>query len=679
MSSIDRTGETGLRAPDQCRAHRIAGARIVLADDNADMRAYLLGLLSANYAVEAVADGEAALSAVRRERPDLILTDMMMPRIDGLALLAAVRAEERLKDIPVVLLSARAGEEARTEGLGAGADDYLTKPFSARELTARIGTLLELKEMRRDSEERFRAFVDASADVIFGLSPDFRVMRYLRGRSFVADTEQPRSSWFDDYLLPEDRPAMRAVLAKAIRTGGVVQLEHRVRRADGSVGWVATRAVPIRDRHGEVIEWFGTASDVTERKRTEEDLRERDRALADSNHRLRASEEALREADQRKTEFLALLGHELRNPLAPISAAGELLARTVSSHAQARVATDIICRQAAQLRRLMDDLLDIGRLTQGRLQLKRTPLELGSVIEQALETTAPQLQQKEHQVVLIGSAEPMYVLGDGARLVQCIANVLTNAAKFTYPKGRIRIERSADGAMAVIRISDNGAGISAELLPHIFEMFVQCDRTLDRAEGGLGVGLSIVRRLVEMHGGEVGAHSAGLGQGSTFEIRLPLIEAPEAVGMDERPARAPSRRVFVVDDNADAANSLAMLLGLAGHEAEVAHSARAALDRIEQFRPDVALLDIGLPDMSGYELGQQLRAMRPLEGVRLVALTGYGQPGDYERTRAAGFDDHLVKPVDLVALERSLAIGRVPDTTSDQSESQPTPSSISSS
>jgi signal transduction histidine kinase len=524
---------------------RTAGARIILADDNADMRAYVRDLLTPSYAVETVADGRQALDAVRRERPDLILSDIMMPRLDGIAFLKALRADKTLRDVPVILLSARAGEEARVGGLDAGADDYLVKPFSARELLARVGALLELTKMRREREE---------------------------------------------------------ALSRA---------------------------------HAEL------------QKRTAE--------LEDSNRKLRESEAALREGNRRKTEFLALLGHELRNPLSPITTASELLARTLNDPSHSRVAVDMIKRQTAHLTRLVDDLLDVGRITQGRIQLQCKPVDLANVVAQAIETVEPQLRQKQHRFSLVAGFEPLYVSGDFARLLQCLVNLLTNAVKYTDANGQIRVETRAQEAVAVIEIADSGVGIAPELISRIFDLFVQSDRTLDRAQGGLGVGLSVVKSLIEMHGGVVTAHSAGLGQGSTFTVQLRRIARPEAAGHADQTITSSRRRVLIVDDNADAANALAMLLEIAGHEAEVAFTAQEALDKVSAFQPDVALLDIGLPSMDGYELARCLRANPRLDGTRLVALTGYGQVEDRHKTRQAGFDDHLVKPADLRQLERALA------------------------
>ncbi|WLE62703.1 response regulator [Burkholderia plantarii] len=788
---------------------------ILVADDNADMRAYVQRLLGDQYDVASAVDGHDALRAARRSRPDLILADIMMPGLDGIGLLETVRRDEALRDVPVILLSARAGEEARVHGMRAGADDYLVKPFSARELVVRVGALLKITAQRRKSEDRFRALVGASSNAVYSMNADWTEMRFLEGRDFIADTQTPSSTWLERYVDPEDRPTVLAHVREAIRTKGRFELEHRVRRADGSLGWTLSRAIPVLDKAGELVEWFGMAIDTSERKRVEIVLRDNaawleaqkeafqaavdnaplpvsldilaraavaqiggearcafyladagqteltrvpgmsediadnverfpisgdsfacglagytrqpvitpdvdddprwqdwrwlarqhayracwvfpvetsvgkvvgafamyhpvPRTPTDRDHELalrltfcaaiiisrhkEAEErargvEALRLADRQKDEFLAMLAHELRNPLAPIANASELLSRIPLGDPQVGFATDIIRRQITQLSRLVDDLLDVSRITQGRIVLQRQPVELASVISQAIETIAPRLRERRHHlsVETAGDHERLWVEGDMARLVQCVGNILANAVKYTDPGGTIRVWSGSEGSVAVIRVSDNGVGISAELLPHVFDLFVQSERTLDRALGGLGVGLAIVKRLVAMHGGTISARSQGLGNGSTFEIRLPRIAQPAVLQAHDAQTRTSARRVLIVDDNADAADSLSILLGLQGHTVEVAYSAEDAIRCAETFRPQVALLDIGLPGMSGYELARTLRAMPQFAGTRLVAVTGYGQTDDVRTAYEAGFDEHLVKPVEPAALERSLA------------------------
>ena len=366
---------------------------------------------------------------------------------------------------------------------------------------------------------------------------------------------------------------------------------------------------------------------------------------------LRQAEDRLLAADRRKDEFLAMLAHELRSPLAPIRNAGELLSRIPATPVQAAVG--ILKRQTRHLSRLVDDLLDVSRITQGRIELQRQTTDLASVIAMAVESVEPMISEKRHTVTVDTGDEAIFTNGDGARLVQCVANVLTNSAKYTDPGGTIDVALRQDADDAVISVTDDGVGIAPELLAHMFELFTQGDRSLDRSQGGLGIGLSVVKQLVEMHGGTVNAASDGAGTGATVEMRLPLAEPPGAAKSAPCNQVSPPRRVLVVDDNEDAANSLAMLLEFDGHEAVRVYHPLEALKKVESFDPEIILLDIGLPDMDGYEVVRRLR-----EGgstARIIALTGYGQPQDVHRALEAGFDSHLVKPVELPSLLMELA------------------------
>ena len=361
----------------------------------------------------------------------------------------------------------------------------------------------------------------------------------------------------------------------------------------------------------------------------------------------------LEEANRRKDEFLAMLAHELRNPLAPIRNASEILARRLADDPQMKRTVNLVKRQVTHLARLVDDLLDVSRITQGRIELRRAPQELAPILAQARESVEPLLREKKHVLLVSTSFEPLYVYGDHARLVQSVANVLTNAAKYTDPGGEIRLELRRQNEQAVIVVSDTGVGIAPELLPRVFDLFVQGDRSLDRSQGGLGIGLSVVKRLVEMHEGQVTAFSEGPGRGSVFEIHLPLIEAP--AGSQDRPSdrTIQAKRILIVDDNVDAANSLAEMLQIDGHITEVVYTGRDALSCALARPADVILLDIGLPDMNGYEVAAR---MRPKIGpAQLIALTGYGQTEDVRRATEAGFDAHLIKPVDFDELERIIA------------------------
>jgi signal transduction histidine kinase len=619
-------------------------ARILVADDNADMRAYLAQLLGAIYRVEVVADGEAALAAARRERPDLILSDIMMPRLDGTGLLKALRADESLRSIPLILLSARAGEEARIEGLQSGADEYLAKPFSARELTARIAGLLELARVRRETDAVVRAqklqyegLLNGAPLGVFLVDGDFRIRQVNPvARPVFSDIPHLTTRDFGEVLrllLEKDSAEeIEHAFRRTLETGEpYVAREHAERRlVRGAVEyyeWEILR-IPLPDGGYGVVCYFRNIS-----------------AHVYARIRLEA-------ADRQKNEFLAMLAHELRNPLAPIRNASELLARMASPDPQTRAVTQMLQRQASVLARLVEDLLDVSRITQGRIVLKRQTLKLADVVAQAMETVEPMIQERRHKISVM-CHEPLRVNADATRLVQCVVNLLNNAAKYTQPGGEICVESSAESGEAVLAISDNGPGISADLLPQIFDLFVQSERTLDRAQGGLGIGLSLVKRLIEMHDGRVSASSAGPGRGATFVIRLPLAKYDEEQ-VREAAVSASSARILVVDDNADAADSLKLLLQLDGHRVEAALSSAEALERVHSFKPEIVLLDIGLPDMDGYEVARRIRAMPALAGVQLIALTGYGQSEDKERAKASGFDDHLIKPVDYSALQQAL-------------------------
>ena len=647
MTALPVPNDPGSIPPDR-RFAATFGSRLVVADDNSDMRAYLHGLLAPAYTVELVADGEQALAAARRQRPDLVLADVMMPRLDGFRLVASIRNDEALRSIPIVLLSARAGEEARIEGLDAGADDYLTKPFSARELVTRIGALLELGHMRRRAEAalrrrtaQFETLLNASPMGVYVIDADFRIIEVNpAARPVFGDMPDPIGRDFAEVVHniwpTEYAEEIVRLFRHTLETGEIYSTPERVeRRLDREIAefyeWQISR-IALPDGRDGVVCYFRDISAHVEARR------------------------ALEVADRQKDEFLAMLAHELRNPLAPLRNASELLSVIAQQEPRAQFSAGVIRRQVSQLSRLVDDLLDVSRITQGRIDLQRKPLELESIIAQALETVEPLLREKRHEVSIISGFDHIRVNGDNTRLVQSVGNVLTNAAKYTNDGGEIRVRSAIDGTDALLEITDNGVGIPPDLLPRIFDLFVQSDRTLDRAQGGLGIGLAVVKRLIEMHGGRVAAHSNGIGKGTRFEIRLPLVEQLEIGVTEPEVIETTPRRVLIVDDNSDAADMLALLLQLDGHQVQAVYSSRDALERAQSFHPDIMLLDIGLPEINGYEVAERLRAMPQLKDIRLVAVTGYGRSEDRARTRAAGFDDHLVKPVEAIELKRVLEV-----------------------
>lgn len=367
----------------------------------------------------------------------------------------------------------------------------------------------------------------------------------------------------------------------------------------------------------------------------------------------------LKEADRRKDEFLAMLAHELRNPLAPLRNALHVVRqRGPEQSAVVRQAWELMDRQVDHLVRLVDDLLDVSRITRGRVELRKEKVDLAEAATRALESARPLIDARRHRLTYEGPPAPVRVEADPVRLAQVIGNLLNNAAKYTDEGGQITLTVGREGHEAVVRVRDTGAGLPPEMLPRVFDLFTQAESTLDRAQGGLGIGLTLVRSLVEMHGGSVQALSAGPGQGSEFVVRLPALAGePEARAGAGPAAAAPvaPRRVLVVDDNADSAESLALLLRLSGHQARTAYNGTSALAAARAFSPQVVLLDIGLPGMDGYEVARRLRAGAGGEKMVLVAQTGYGQEDDHRRSRQAGFDAHLVKPVDPGVLEALLA------------------------
>jgi signal transduction histidine kinase/ActR/RegA family two-component response regulator len=378
-------------------------------------------------------------------------------------------------------------------------------------------------------------------------------------------------------------------------------------------------------------------------------------ALALDNARLYHE---VQEALRRKDELLAMLAHELRNPLAAIANAGQALDQRNAADSHTHHLAGVIGRQVRHLSRLVDDLLDVSRFTRGRIELHKQPVELRAIVEGAVETARPLLEQRRHHLAVSIPEEPILLEADATRIEQALANLLDNAVKFTEPEGRIELTASVEGGEAVLKVKDNGPGIAPDLLPHIFDLFVQEDRSLARPNGGLGIGLTLARTLVEKHGGKVEAHSEGLDRGSELVVRLPL-PPPDAAEPPEPQLAAPEAqgpaRILLVEDNVDSADALAELLRLWGNEVEVVHDGATAVERACETRPDVVLLDIGLPGMDGYQVAGRLRSHHHLRDALLVALTGYGQETDRRRSAAAGFDHHLVKPVDLGELQRLLA------------------------
>ncbi|WP_313034991.1 ATP-binding protein [Massilia alkalitolerans] len=763
-------------------AQREARPRILVADDNGDMRAYLKALLEPHADVVVCADGETALALLEHNPPDLLLSDVMMPRLDGFGLIARIRASASLRHLPVMLLSARAGEEAKVEGLQAGADDYLVKPFAASELLARVrGQVALARERRRlqlDAAQRdayFRALVDASPAMLWttdageqctylsqrwydftgrrveqdlgrgwleNVHPedrqrtvdayieaatarvpfaiDFRLRRHDGMYRWVIDSGLPRVDeegrpngyvgtvidvherkilqkrfervaqagsigvWYADapferfrlnremaaqfgldgqaqasvaQLLeavdPDERSHFEVHLRRALRHGSMLDIEFRTRAGPAGTRWL--RAVGWCDAggDGQPLRFDGVTFDISRHKHAEQELRQ----LAD----------ALAARNRQQSEFLSTLAHELRNPLAPISAGVDLMQAQLGASARgarpsgARDVQSMMRRQVDHMVHLVDDLLDMARLSEGKVTLRLDTVLLDEVVRDAVEMAMPLVESRAHRLALRLPEHPVVLHADRHRLAQIVNNLVNNAAKYTPAGGDIGVAAWLEGREAVVAVSDTGVGIPADALERVFDMYAQERSSAAMGEGGLGVGLHLVRRLVQLHGGSVRADSMGEGMGSRFTVRLPLAEAAQAVAPEHAvpaAAAAPggSLRVLVVDDNLDAAEMLATLFEIGGHQVRLAHDGAGAIAAASEFLPEVVFLDIGLPDISGYEAATALRGIAGMEGSMLVALTGWGTQQDRQRAREAGFDHHLTKPAEFDAVNRLLAL-----------------------
>jgi len=647
--------------------------RVLVADDNADMRHYLARLLGGRCEVEAVADGHAALEAARTRPPDLILSDVMMPRMDGFGLLKAIRAEESLRETPLILLSARAGEESRVEGVEAGADDYLVKPFSARELLARVEAHLKMARLRREAREairhrgeQFETLLNAAPLGMFLLDAALRFVEVnpiavpafgappggLLGRDF--------SEILHGLVGTREADALVEIFRHTLESGdSFVESERAVFRVDRGVteyyGWRVDRITLPDGRHGLVC-YFEDISVHVEARREREHLLE-----AEQN----ARQEAER-ANRLKDDFLATLSHELRTPLNAILGWSQILQRRKDDAPTVEQGIAAIGRSALAQTQLIEDLLDTSRIISGKLRLERKRVDAADVVAAAVESVMPSANAKQLRVTRSVDQRGAHVMGDPARLQQVVWNLLTNAVKFTPDGGSVGVAVERDGGQVAITVRDSGVGIPPEFLPVVFDRFRQADASHSRRYGGLGIGLTLVKQLVEQHGGSVRAHSEGDGRGATFVVTLPLADEHGADEPD-RPARGRLEdgvlkgvRVLYVDDDPDARELGERILGDRAAAVTVAKSAHEALEFLRRDRPDVLVCDIGLPEMDGYELIRRVRQMEPGDGgaTPAAALTAFARPEDRRRALIAGYQSHVAKPVvpeDLVAVVATLA------------------------
>jgi signal transduction histidine kinase len=677
-----------------------APINILIVDDEAKNLTVLETVLDdPGYRLIRAESADQALLALVAHEFALMILDIHMPDMTGFELVQLIKQRRKTAGVPIIFLTAYYNEDHYVlEGYGTGAVDYLQKPVNPTILRSKVAVFAELHRRTRESLAANRALTAEVAErrrvqeqlVALNNELERRVdertaelqhantaLRESESRLRLAqaaggvgvwdwDTVGGDIWWSDTMwtlysadpapadaiyalwisrLHPEDRERV-VEQRQRVRVAGVsteFRDEFRILRPDGETRWIEAVARLDVGEAGRPARMSGMAVDITERKR---------------------ATEALREADRRKDEFLAMLAHELRNPLAPIRNAVAILRQPTREIGDTAWCVDVIERQCRHLTRLVDDLLDVSRVSRGKIKIQRTMLDLGKVVQQAVETSRPLIDARRHSLAIALPPDPLHVLGDLTRLAQVVANLLNNAAKYTDEGGEIQLTVEAEPAdpagqwRAAIRVRDNGRGLDAASLGNLFQLFFQVDGNLDRSDGGLGIGLSLVRTLVEMHEGSVEAKSAGRGNGSEFIVRLPLVAAPMRAGPSLPTAAGAgttrSVRILVVDDNRDSAESIAKLLELWGHDVRIAHDGLVAVEMALADRPEVVLLDIGLPGLNGYRACQAMRQHGMTEEL-IVAMTGYGQEEDRRQSLESGFDRHLVKPIDLRTIERLLA------------------------
>lgn len=504
------------------------------------------------------------------------------------------------------------------------------------DITAQVRTEAALRE----SEARFRTIANAMPQMVWSTRPDGYHDYYNQqwyDFTGVALHATDGEGW-NQMFHPEDQSRAWSAWQHSLATGETYEIQYRLRHRSGEYRWTLGRALPIRDESGRIIRWMGTCTDIHDQKIAEEELKRQ---------------------NERKDQFLAMLAHELRNPLAPISTAAKLLERAATDPKHVQHASEIISRQVKHMTDLVDDLLDVSRVMRGLVELEKGPVDLNLVVMHAIEQVRPIIESRHHKLSVHMASGAVVVDGDRTRLVQVVANILNNAAKYTQPGGQITVSLTTQRQQARIQVSDNGTGIAPTLLPYVFNLFAQGQRTPDRSQGGLGLGLSLVKQITSLHGGEVVAESAGVGKGSTFTVTLPLAAGKSDQAREQAPRRreehaAGSVEIMIVDDNIDAARSLAELLRANGHRVAVAEDASRALEIAVKGGTQLFVLDIGLPGMDGYELARRLRSHPATADAVIVALTGYGQANDRLQSKAAGFDDHFIKPLDMSKLDELL-------------------------
>jgi len=683
-----------------------------------------------------VRSGKDALREVLQREFAVILLDVNMPDLDGFETAQMIREYQKSAHTPIIFITSYADEMQTSRGYSLGAVDYILSPVVPEVLRSKVRVFVSLHAMQRQVRRQAddRAAMMAAEAARHAAEESNRRSAYLlhASRELGASLDEavgveqlvalvvPRLAAAAVVLLVDENGSGRSALAALTRPGGLARLPLRLAELapplrlalERAIGDKCRAVVPVlpEDRLGPAPFGPGAAQQLPDALRSVtalpllsgdrvlgallvvdagepdwqslEDLAGR-AAMAFENARLyrslqnqiverRAAEAGLHAANRRKDEFLAMLSHELRNPMAAIRSALEVIRRVAPEQPNVAWASEVLHRQLRQMTRLIEELLDVARISQNKIVLAREPVDLGAVIAQSVETARPFIDEREQTLSVTQPDEPVWLQGDFSRLTQIVSNLLHNASKYSGDGALIELRSGVDDSGALISVRDHGMGIDAELLPRIFDLFAQGARGLDRAQGGLGVGLTLAMRLAQLHGGHIEAHSDGADRGSEFRVRLPclrLVRSPDAGRVAPAPQpRTAARRILVVDDNADAAASMAMLLELSGHEVAVASDGEQALVTAAAFVPEVVILDIGLPRLDGYEVARHLRKMPALRQVLLIALTGYGQREDRAAAQAAGFDHHLVKPADPDRL--AACIAEPPDTRRGSAQAQ---------
>lgn len=655
-----------------------------------------------------VRSGAEALREVLAREFAVILLDVNMPDIDGLETARLIRRYKKSAHTPIIFITAYADEMQTAQGYSLGAVDYILSPVVPEVLRSKVHVFVELYQMQsriramaseqvaRARAEAARAAAEdatrrssflarashelgASLDLEHGMrcllelvvprmadagalavDGDAETLFFLRHEKRGRLETSPVAGFAE---LPQN---LRAALERVLRDGLPLEGEtiaYPLRVGSRTLGALALAS--YKSARSLLPQDLVTLQDLASRAAIALDNARLYSSLQREIVRSRAAEESLQDANRRKDEFLAMLSHELRNPLAPIRNAVEVIRRLAPPDPKLTMARDVVDRQVSLLARLVEELLDVSRISQGKIQLKKEPVELGRIIAHSVETARPLVDARGQTLAVSVPAVPVWLSADFARLSQVVANLLNNASKYTGEGGRIELGAAAGEGEATIVVRDNGSGIERELLDRVFDLFVQGERALDRGQGGLGIGLTLVKRLVELHQGRVAVASEGPGKGATFTVTLPCISAVETPQQRSaqpspmaRGTEVYGRRVLVVDDNVDAAESTAAFLRLEGHEVKAVHDGLQALGALKVFDPHVVVLDIGLPGLDGYAVARELRSRGDTSHVLLIALTGYGQKEDRSRAADAGFDYHFVKPADPREIQAAIERGR---------------------